>query len=111
MNETNDNKTTSDSTKQSTSEIASGWAGMLAGPAVTTLSCMLICGLALTGMALMGISAATWLLSGAGWFCGFGLFTGGLFLASATVLFLGQLTRAGDAIYRNNRDKKKLKTV
>jgi len=111
MNETTKTSTPSQDTKTNAAEIASCWANRIAGPAVTMISCGLIIGLALTGLALMGISAATWLLSGADWFCGIGLLTGGLFLSSATVLFLGQLSRAGDAIYRNSRLKKKLQSA
>lgn len=59
----------------------------------------------------MGISAVTWLLSGADWFCGIGLLTGGIFLASATALCLGQMSRAGDALYRNLAQQRKLKTT
>ena len=111
MNETNHTETTSLSPKQTIGTIASGWLGIIASPAVATLSFFLIAGLALSGMGLMGISAITWLLSGADWFCGIGLLTGGVFLASATVLCLGQLSRAGDALYRKAYRNKKLQTT
>jgi len=105
------NTTTASDTKLKPAEFASLWVKRLAGPAVTVFSCGLIIGLALTGLGLMGVSAVTWLLSGAGWFCGFGLLTGGMFLASAMVLFLGQLSRAGDALYRNCSQNKELKAA
>ncbi|BDS08174.1 hypothetical protein NT6N_32140 [Oceaniferula spumae] len=102
MNESTNTNTVTE-TQPAVAELTTKWVKILAGPTVTLVSCGLIIGLALTGLALMGVSAVIWLLSGADWFCGFGLFTGGMFLASAMVLFLGQLTRAGDAIYRNRQ--------
>lgn len=111
MNETTNPTTSPIDPKQSAAEFASLWAKRLAGPAVTVFSCGLIIGLALTGLGLMGISAVTWLFSGADWFCGIGLLTGGMFLASAMVLFLGQLSKAGDALYRNCRQKRELKAA
>lgn len=105
------NTTAASDTKPTTAELAALWARRLAGPMVTVFSCGLIIGLALTGLGLMGVSAVTWLLSGADWFCGFGLLTGGMFLASAMVLFLGQLSRAGDALYRNCRQNKELRAA
>ncbi|MBK1855120.1 hypothetical protein JO972_09130 [Verrucomicrobiaceae bacterium 5K15] len=95
--------TTSADLKPTAAEFATLWSQRLAGPAVTVFSYGLIIGLALTGLGVMAVSAITWLFSGADWFCGIGLLTGGIFLASASVLFLGQLTRTGEAISRNGK--------
>lgn len=93
------------------SNIAAGWAGQLAGPAVILFSSGLIIGLALIGIGVMGISAITWLFSGAGWFCGISLLTGGMFLATATALSLSQLSRARDIIYENLKQQQKPQTT
>ncbi len=74
-----------------------------AGPAVSIISYGLIVGFALSGIAVMAVSALVWLLSNAGWFAGFGLLTGGIFLSAATALFLGKLTKAGDSLYQKRR--------
>lgn len=71
------------------------------GPAISIISYGLIIGFALSGIGVMMLSSLAWLLFGVGSFSGFGLLTGGLFLSAATSLFLGKLTKAGDAIYQN----------
>ena len=109
MNETNMN-TPQENQPALTKEVIL-WAGQLAAPAITLLGSGLIIGLALTGIGLMAISTLTWLFSGAGWFCGIGLLTGGMFLASATALCLGQLSHARDLIYENLKQNKKQQTA
>ena len=111
MNETNIAPTPPRNKEPRLSEIAACWSGKLGGPALTLCSFGLTIGLAVTGLVVMGVSAVTWLFSGADWFCGLGLLTGGMFLASATALCLGQMSRTGDALYRNLRQKKALKTT
>ncbi|MGB0990928.1 MAG: hypothetical protein ACPG32_00490 [Akkermansiaceae bacterium] len=76
-----------------------GQLARMAAPAISLLGYGLIIGLAVTGIGAMAISGIVWLISSAGWFCGFGLLTGGMFLAAATALFLGKLTRAERALY------------
>ena len=76
-----------------------GWGG----PAISVISYGLIIGFALSGIGVMMVSALVWLLFGVGSFSGFGLLTGGIFLSAATALFLGKLTKAGDALYLNRR--------
>lgn len=71
------------------------------GPAVSFVSYGLIVGFALSGIGIMGISALLWAILDTGWFAGFGLLTGGVFLSAATALFLGKLAKTGDALYRN----------
>lgn len=83
---------------EKTNDIVRKWSG----PAVSVASYGLILAFALTGLAVMGISALVWVVCDTGLFSGFGLLTGGLFLSSATALFLGKLTKAGDALYRKS---------
>ena len=80
-----------------TTSIVKKWSG----PAVSVISYGLIIGFALSGIGVMGASAFAWLFFHSGWFAGFGLLTGGVFLSVATALFLGKLTKAGDALYQN----------
>lgn len=75
-----------------------GWAG----PAVSLVSYGLIVGFALSGLAIMALSALIWVFFNTSLFSGFGLLTGGIFLSAATALFLGRLTKTGDAIYRKH---------
>jgi len=74
-----------------------------AGPAVSIISYGLIIGFALSGIAVMAVSALVWLVFNTSWFAGFGLLTGGVFLSAATALFLGKLTKVGDSLYQNRR--------
>jgi hypothetical protein len=74
-----------------------------AGPAVSIISYGLIIGFALSGIALMTVSALVWIVFHTSWFAGFGLLTGGVFLSAATAHFLGKLTNAGDSLYQNRR--------
>ncbi len=76
-----------------------GWGG----PAISIISYGLIIGFALSGIGVMMVSSLVWLLFGVSSFSGFGLLTGGLFLSAATALFLGKLTKAGDALYQNRK--------
>lgn len=111
MNEPNTPPTPLHTQKPRFSDIASYWSDKLGGPILTLCSLGLIIGLAITGIGLMGIAAITWLLSSADWFSGIALLTGGMFLASATALCLGQMSRAGDTLYRNLAQKRKFKTT
>lgn len=98
MSEPN-NTTTPSAPAPSPAKLVSVWTKRLAGPLLTLFGCGLITGLALSGLGLMALSAAAWLYSGAGWFCGIGLLTGGMFFASAMALALGQLSKICDTLY------------
>lgn len=76
-----------------------GWGG----PAISIISYGLIIGFALSGIGVMMISALIWLLFDIGWFSGFGLLTGGVFLSAAIAIFLGKLAKAGDALHQNRK--------
>ncbi len=75
------------------------------GPAVSIISYGFIIGFALSGIGVMALSALVCLIFGVSSFSGFGLLTGGLFLSAASALFLGKLTKAGDALYQNRNNQ------
>jgi len=78
-----------------------GWGG----PAISIISYGFVIGFALSGIGMMILSSLLWLIFGVSSFSGFGLLTGGLFLSAATALFLGKLTKAGDALYQNRKNQ------
>lgn len=96
----NENKTATNDILHKCTTQAKHWAG----PAISVICYGLIIGFALSGIGVMMLSALVWLLFGVSSFSGFGLLTGGVFLSAATALFLGKLTKTGDALYRQRKD-------
>lgn len=107
MNEPSSTQTSNDhpiidqcaNTAKQVSNRTQGWGG----PAISLVSYGLIIGFALSGIAIMGLSSLVWLVFNTSLFSGFGLLTGGILLSAATALFLGKLTKAGDALYRKRQ--------
>lgn len=85
-----------------TSTLISRWSG----PLVSLLSYGLILGLALTGIALMMISAMIGLFFDSGSSSGFGFLTGGIFLAAGCGMILWKLTRALSLLYQIRQSEK-----
>ena len=82
--------------KKETYVVISKWAGIV----IPVIGYLVITGFALTGLGIIGFSLLTWIITDMTWVGGFGLLTGGLFLSTATVLFIGKLIKDGERIQK-----------